>query len=249
MTLVKRWLEEDGRLVRLRLAAPPRHLLTRAMVAALREAVASEATGALALALDAEGAHFGYGADVGEHAPGVVAEVLPEFHALVREWHALPMPTLAIVSGRCLGGSLELALCCDVIVASRDAQLAFPEVRLGAFAPAASALLPGRVGEGNARDLLLSGRTVDAAWALRAGLAQEVSDDPEAAALAWARDHALRLSPSSQRLAARAARAATLRRLEALDAMERLYLDELMRLPDAAEGVAAFLQKRAPRWS
>ena len=115
MTLVTRWLEEDGRLVRLRLTAPPRHLLTRAMVAALREAIADEAAGALALVLDAEGGHFGYGADVGEHAPGVVAEVLPELHALVREWHALPVPTVAIVRGRCLGGSLELALCCDAI--------------------------------------------------------------------------------------------------------------------------------------
>jgi len=250
MERVRRWEDESGRLIRVRLGTPPGNLLDRRLVAALHEAVTDIPPGALAVLLDADGAHFSYGASIPEHAPDVVGPALREFHELIRAMLGCPVPLVAVVSGRCLGGGLELAAACDVIFAARDAQLGTPEVRLGAFAPVASLLLPERMGAGAAADLLLSGRIIGAEEALRRGLVQHVDDDAEVAALAWLRDHVLALSPTSTRFAVRAARLAMARRvLPLLDDVERLYLDGLMRTEDPAEGVRAFLEKRPPMWS
>jgi len=81
------------------------------------------------------------------------------------------------------------------------------------------------------------------------GLVSEISPHPCKAAVAWARDHLLPLSPSSLRFATHAARYGRNRRLlGALDEVEKLYLEELMATHDAREGVAAFLEKREPSW-
>ena len=247
---VSHWDEDGGRIFRVRLDRPPGHILDRTLVAAVGRALAEVPATAFATVLDASGAHFSYGASIPEHAPGLVAPALGEFHALLKAMLAHPAPLACAVRGRCLGGGLEVALACDRIVASPDATLGCPEIRIGALAPAASVLLPERMGIGAARALLLTGRPIDAREALRIGLVDELAEDPSEAAAAWARTHLLGLSRSSLRVAVRAARmAACSRVLPALDEVERLYLGELMATPDAAEGVAAFLEKRPPRWS
>jgi cyclohexa-1,5-dienecarbonyl-CoA hydratase len=244
------WNEEDGSLFRLRLARPPGNLLEDATVEALRAALAGVEPPVRAVLLDAAGPHFSYGASVAEHAPATAAASVRVFHALVRRLASVEVPIACVVTGRCLGGGLELALSCDVVFASTEATFALPEIRLGVFAPAGSMLLRERVGDGNARDLLLSGRAVGAAAALRMGLVQSADGDPEAAALAWLRSHVLPLSPSGLRLATRAARLSfTTRVLPLLDELERLYVEEAAGSPDASEGVRAFLEKRPPRWS
>jgi cyclohexa-1,5-dienecarbonyl-CoA hydratase len=247
---VRKWDEEAGRVIRVRLCEPPGNLLDQRLVAALRQALADVPSQALAVVLDTEGPHFSYGASIPEHAPDPVGPALREFHGLIRAMLACPVPLVAVVRGRCLGGGLELAAACDVIFASRDAQLGTPEVRLGSFAPVASLLLPERMGSGAASDLLLSGRAIGADEALRNGLVQHVDDDAEVAAFAWLRDHVLALSPTSMRFAVGAARLALTRRvLPLLIEMEKLYLHGLMRTDDPAEGVRAFLEKRSPVWS
>src|SRR5205085_8396435 len=98
----------------------------------------------------------------------------------------------------------------------------------------------------------LTGRRVDAPRALALRLVDEVvgdASDPRDAALAWIRAHLLPLSRSSLRFATRAARAGFAATFGArLAALERLYLDELIRTADAVEGVRAFLEKRPARW-
>jgi cyclohexa-1,5-dienecarbonyl-CoA hydratase len=199
--------------------------------------------------LDAEGPHFSFGASVEEHLPGKCAEMLRGFHALVLRMIELPIPVLVAAKGQCLGGGLEIASAGSVLFAAPDAKLGQPEIVLGVFAPVASCLLPERVGRGAAEELLLSGRTLDAAEALRIGLVNAVADDPEAAALAWFDEHLSKRSASSLGFALKAARselAAHLR--DRLGALEHLYLAELMKTRDAVEGLTAFLEKRAARW-
>jgi len=248
---VKVWLEEEGRLLRLRLARPKANVVDMEMVAAIERALGEHA-GARTLAgvvFDAEGPHFSFGASVAEHLPAHCEAMLRGLHDLVLRLAAYPVPVLAAVRGQCLGGGLELALATQRIFAAHDAQLGQPEIRLGVFAPAASCLLPERVGHARAEDLLLTGRSLDAREALAAGLVDAVTQAPEEAALRYFREHLAPRSASSLRLALRAAREARVRRLAArLAEVERLYLDELMATRDAVEGLEAFLAKRPAQW-
>lgn len=249
------WREKDGRLLRLRLSRPKANVLDAEMIASLDEAFAAAARPApdapalRGLLLDAEGPHFSFGASVEEHLPGKCAGMLRGFHALLLRMLELPVPVLVAVKGQCLGGGLELVSAGGLVFAGKDAKLGQPEIVLGVFAPAASCLLPERIGPAAAEDLLLSGRSVDAAEALRLGLVAGVTDDPEASALAWFDEHLAKRSGSSLAFAVRAARAGLVERVRTkLAALEDLYLSGLMSTRDATEGLTAFLEKRPPRW-
>ncbi len=206
--------------------------------------------GLLGILIDASGPHFSFGASVEEHLPGQCAAMLAGFHRLVLRVLASPVPVMVAVRGQCLGGGLELVSAAHLIFASPDARLGQPEIELGVFAPAASCLLPERIGRAAAEDLLISGRSITAEEALRAGLITAVASDPEAAALDYFDRHLAPKSPSSLRFAVRAARSAFVDRVTAeLARAERLYLDDLMATRDAVEGLEAFLAKRPAQWS
>jgi cyclohexa-1,5-dienecarbonyl-CoA hydratase len=247
----KHWLERDGALLRLRLARPKANLVDAAMIAALHDALRSyrERRGLRAVLLDAEGPHFSFGASVEEHLPERCAAMLSALHALLLGMLEFPAPILVTVRGQCLGGGLELALAGGPIFAAPDAQLGQPEMKLGVFAPAASCLLPYRVNQPAAEDLLFSGRSVSGEHAKALGLVQTVASDPEAAALAYFDAHLAPKSAAALACALAAARGALVAEVrQRLAAVERLYLETLMNTRDANEGLAAFIAKRAPHW-
>ena len=243
--------ERDGALLCLRLARPKANIVDAAMIAALHGALEAaarqpELRGVL---LGARGPHFSFGASVEEHLAGRCAQMLAGLHALIVAMVEFPVPILVGVRGQCLGGGLEVALAGGPIFAARDAQFAQPEMKLGVFAPAASVLLPYRVNQPAAEDLLFSGRSIGADEAKAIGLVQAVADDPEAAALAYFDAHLAGKSAAALRCALEAARAPIRRDVRArLHEVERLYLDRLMSTRDANEGLAAFLDKRQPQW-
>jgi cyclohexa-1,5-dienecarbonyl-CoA hydratase len=244
-------IERDDALLRLTLARPKANLVDAAMIGALTDALARHRPqrGLRGVLLDSEGPHFSFGASVEEHLPGRCGPMLASLHVLILTLLHFPAPVLSVVRGQCLGGGLELALAGGPIFASRDAQFGQPEMKLGVFAPAASVLLPWRVSQASAEDLLLTGRSIGAEEAKAIGLVQHVGDDPEQAALAYFDAHLAGKSASSLSLAIAAARGARVREARArLDEVERLYLDQLMRTRDANEGLAAFLAKRQPAW-
>ncbi len=248
---MRAWSERDGALLRLRLARPKANILDAEMIAALGAAIDGplEAPALKAVLLDAEGPHFSFGASVEEHLPGRCAEMLHALHELLLALAASPVPVLVAVRGQCLGGGLELACAGNLIFAAPDAALGQPEIKLAVFAPAASCLLPERIGQARAEELLLSGRSAGGEEALRLGLVEALAEDPEAAALAWFDEHLAPLSASSLRFALAAARGARLERLRArLAEVERLYLEGLMSTRDAEEGLRAFLERRRPSW-
>jgi cyclohexa-1,5-dienecarbonyl-CoA hydratase len=244
-------LEKDGALLRLRLSRPKANIVDAAMIAALRAALRVHLPGARlrAVLLEAEGPHFSFGASVEEHLPGSCAAMLHELHALILELVASPVPVLVAVRGQCLGGGLELAAAGHLIFAAPGATLGQPEIKLGVFAPAASCLLPERIGPSRADDLLFSGRGIGAGEAHRIGLVDALADDPSQAALAYFEEHLAKRSASSLRLAVRAARFDfVLRVRRELAEVERLYLEELMATHDAVEGLTAFIAKRPAVW-
>ena len=248
---LKVWLEREGALLRLRLARPKANLVDAEMVRALRDAFDAhrDNTGLLAALVDHEGPHFSFGASVPEHLPERCEEMLGSLHALIGAMLEWPKPILMAVHGSCLGGGLEFALAGHLLFASPEALFGQPEMKLGVFAPAASVLLPLRIGQARSEDLLYSGRSIDAQTALAWGLANAVSEGPSAAALDYFERHLATKSAVSLALAVRAAREpfADLARARFAD-VEMLYLDELMKTRDANEGLAAFIEKRTPRW-
>jgi cyclohexa-1,5-dienecarbonyl-CoA hydratase len=244
-------LDRDGALLRLTLARPKANLVDAAMTGALTDALARHRSrrGLRGVLLDSDGPHFSFGASVEEHLPDRCAQMLASLHALILAMLDYPAPVASVVRGQCLGGGLELALAGGPIFASRDAQFGQPEMKLGVFAPAASVLLPWRVNQSAAEDLLFSGRSIGADEAGAIGLVQQVADDPEHAALAYFDSHLAGKSATSLALALVAARGARVREARArLGEVERLYLEQLMRTRDANEGLAAFLAKRQPSW-
>lgn len=248
---VRSWSESDGALLRLRLARPKANIVDAAMIGALHAAFDAHRAqaGLRGVLLDAEGPHFSFGASVLEHLADRCAVMLAALHALILCMIDFPVPILVVVRGQCLGGGLEVALAGGPIFAAPDAQLGQPEMKLGVFAPAASVLLPYRMNQSTAEDLLFTARPVGAEEALAIGLVSHVSADPLAAALAWFEQHLSTKSAAALACAVAAARApmrADVRRR--LAEVERLYLDRLMKTRDANEGLAAFLAKRPPHW-
>lgn len=243
--------EREGRLLRLTLARPKANIVDAAMIAALDSAFAQECSSPAlsAVLLDAEGPHFSFGASVEEHLPAQCAAMLSAIHGLVRRMLDCKVPILVAIKGQCLGGGLEVAAAGHILFATPDAQLGQPEIKLGVFAPAASCLLPERIGQARAEDLLYSGRSISGDEARACGLVNFVDADPSAAALAYFDRHLADKSASSLRHAVKAAREAFAGRVSArITAVERLYLEKLMSTRDAVEGLEAFIAKRPAKW-
>ncbi|MBI3181123.1 MAG: enoyl-CoA hydratase/isomerase family protein [Myxococcales bacterium] len=244
----------DGSALRLTLDHGKGNVIDGPLVGELSEALA-KAHADLSLRcvlLEATGPDFSFGVSVPEHRAEEVARTLTRFHGLIRQMLDLPLPILAAVKGRCLGGALELALAASRVFLHPSAQLGVPEVRLAVFAPVGSALLPERVGQARAEELLYSGRSVPASEAVELGLSDELvaaEADPSAEALGWAQRTLSTHSPQSLRFAVKAARGPYAARVSArISELEGLYLNGLMATPDANEGIQAFLEKRPPRW-
>jgi enoyl-CoA hydratase len=223
--------------------------LMGALVDALRELDADEAVGCIVLG-GSERA-FAAGADIGQLAQASPVEMY--YQRRVDRWdeiRALWTPLVAAVSGFCLGGGCELAMACDLIVASETAKFGQPESGLGLIPGAGGTQrLTRAVGKAVAMDVILSGRFLSADEALRAGLVARV-----VAKEAWlaeakrvARDIAAK-GPVATRLAKEAVDRAFEGPLTLGVEYERRLLYLALASDDAKEGLTAFLEKRRPEF-
>ena len=245
----------DGQVIQLTLNAPKGNVLDRVMMEALQQhlnGLANKPEVKLLL-LTGAGKHFSFGASVQEHLPERVREMLSQFHHLFYTFMELAIPTAALVSGQCLGGGLELALMCDFLFADATARLGQPEINLGVFPPPASLLLPLKVGQTRAEDLLLTGRTITAEEGRQMGFITALFDNRqtmEEEVDQWIQRNILPKSASSLRHGVKAARWMLNQTLQReLPKLEKYYLDALMSTKDAREGLLAFLERRQPKWS
>jgi cyclohexa-1,5-dienecarbonyl-CoA hydratase len=251
MTVPVRLLAEDGGLRRIVLDRPPANVLDVETFGAIRRAIGEVAADPEGRAIVFEGAgpNFSFGASVAEHLPERVAELLASFRAVLADLEASGIPAASLVRGQCLGGGLELAVWCGRVFCDPTARFAVPEIRLGVFPPIAAIALPWRVGGSAATEMILSGSAVDGETAARIGLADSCTADPDAALRSWLEETLASKSAAALRFASRAVRRPLARALaDDLPELERLYLEELMRLRDPVEGLGAFLEKRKPRW-
>ena len=191
---------------------------------------------------------FSSGVDVGAHTPDKVREMLTLFHSVIRSVVETGRLTVASVRRHCLGGGAELALMCDVVYASPDSVWGFPEIKLACYAPVASVALSAIVGQKLAAELLLTARTLSGEEALAAGLVNGLADDPETL-VADCVQRVSQLSPTALRFAKKAFYAwHAIHFDKGLVRAEQIYNDELMQTADAQEGIAAFIERRRPKW-
>lgn len=195
---------------------------------------------------------FAAGADVNELEGRSVADIVTGARAEAWETlRAVRIPLIAAVSGYALGGGLELAMLCDMIVVSETAKLGQPELKLGIMPGAGGTQrLTKQLGKYLAMEVVLAGRLLNAEEAVRFGLANRV------ATVAEYLEHAVALARvvASQAPVARLAAKDAVQRAQDLPlelglAYERRAFSSLFGTEDQTEGVRAFLEKRAPIWS
>jgi cyclohexa-1,5-dienecarbonyl-CoA hydratase len=172
------------------------------------------------------------------------------FHKMFRLMDALKVPSIAVVNGSALGGGCELALYCDMVIATERAKFGQPEIQVGVFPPIAVLVFPRMMGRKKALELILSGDIISAQEALNLGMVNKIV--PEASLVEEANGFIEKFKKLSG-IVLKLTKEATLAGLnddldQGLKAIEKIYLDRLMKTNDAIEGLKAFLDKRKPTW-
>jgi enoyl-CoA hydratase/carnithine racemase len=226
------------------------NMATRKALAAAFEGLHDDAS-VRAIVLTGNEQAFAAGADLKEFVDADAVDMLRR--RAERYWNAIartPQPVIAAINGYALGGGLELAMCCDIIIAGEGAQLGQPEVRVGIMPGAGGTQrLTRAVGKFHAMRLCLTGRPIVAAEAYQIGLVSQVVPDGEvmAAALEMARDLA-RLPPLAVMQIKEAILAGQDASLETGLMLERKAFQLLFASADKREGMQAFFEKRQPNF-
>jgi cyclohexa-1,5-dienecarbonyl-CoA hydratase len=253
--IVDATLLENGTLLRLVLNRPKGNVLSLEMMKALSEALTAHGGNAHLRLVFIRGAgnHFSFGASVEEHRKEQAPSMLAGFHSMIRQVAAYPVPIAALVEGSCLGGAFELILACHLVFAAPSATFGCPEVKLGVFPPVLAAIGAQRLGGPLMERLIMTGATIDAAAAERAGLVSAVfaGSSPEEELIDWYRKNLLPLSAFAIRQANRVARLGSgmIAALQApLTVIESQYVEEVLASHDGNEGITSFIERRKPVW-
>jgi len=250
-------VRDDGVAV-LTLNHPPLNVVFRGLTEALGrrlDALARDAS-VRAVVLTGAGARaFCVGSDIAEFQPlmqpgRIGPEKLALQHQVFARLDDFPKPTVAAVNGLAFGGGLEIAVCCDLIVADETARFALPEIKLGVFPSSGGPVRVTRcIGEGRAKELMFLGEPIDAPTALAWGLVNRLAPQGAAldAALALARTLAQRpplaLALCKQAIDLSFDMGEDAAIAAALPLSERVFTSE-----ESREGVRAFLAKEAPNF-
>jgi len=244
----------DG-VARVTLDRPPLNILNIAAIQELERVLVrvrsqEESEDVKVLVIGHQGKAFSAGVAIEDHTPDKVPEMLERFHGVFRLLQSIAAPSVALVDGMALGGGCELAVFCDMVIASDRATFGQPEIKVGVFPPVAAVLFSHLIGRNRALELLLTGKTIDAAEAKAIGMINQVYPADSF------RENADKFIRSLTSLSARVLKL-TKRAVDqslytsvpdGIAGAEQLYLVELMKTEDAHEGLAAFLERRKPVW-
>lgn len=202
------------------------------------------------LLFNAKGKAFSAGVDVGEHMGDLAPKMIEVFDGMFRLLHTYSIPIVASVHGACLGGGCELALFCDMVIATENAKFGQPEIQVGVFPPLAVYLFPRIIGRKAATELILTGRIITSQEAKEMGLVNRVVKDDE---LEKGTEEFIKGIRGLSAEVLRWTKKAIVENMEedlekALSTIEDIYLNKLMKTHDANEGLKAFLEKRRPQW-
>jgi cyclohexa-1,5-dienecarbonyl-CoA hydratase len=247
-------VEQVGAVATIVLAKPPLNILDITMIGEIREALGTiesdPSIRVIAFRSLGEKA-FCAGVSIQDHTPDKIGQMIPRFHEVFRMLARSDKVSVAAVQGHCLGGGLELACICDLVIATETAQFGQPEIKLGQLPPVGIILLPRLMGYRKAAELLLTGNSIPAQQAEAYGLVNRVvpperlsqSLNELVAELTAQSGAALRLTKQLLR------RFLSADFVAMLQASEDFFLNTVAATDDAQEGIFAFLEKRAPQWN
>jgi len=222
--------------------------MMRDFIKALEELGADETL--KCLVLQGQGRSWCAGVDVGDHKPDMAPEMIDTFNRSLELIEGMTVPTIAAVHGACLGGGMEYAIACDIVIAGRSAAFGQPEIKLGFFPPYAAIRLPRLVGPAKAIEICTTGRIYTADEAQSSGFVEHVVDDDQ---FKEALEKMIAEISASSPLIIRLNKQAVTRHLgmpftEAVRQVSDLFVNELMKTADTLEGIASFYEKRKPEW-
>ena len=241
----------DG-VARLTLARPKHNVFNIAMMEELNTALEALVvdSGLKCVVILGEGPSWCAGVDVGDHKPELVDQMIATFNRIFELIDAIPVPVIAAVHGACLGGGMEVAIACDMVVAAKKAKFGQPEVKLGFFPPYAAIRLPALVGPAKAIEICATGRIYSADEAVAMGfVSRAVENEQFDAEIAKLIGEIQTSSPLILRLNKQAVKAHLgMNFSRAIGSVSDLFLNTLMKTEDTLEGIASFYEKRKSVW-
>ena len=200
--------------------------------------------------IDAEGKHFSTGVEVGDHKPENVDDMIGTFNRIFELLEQIDVPVIAVVQGYCLGGGMELAIACDVIVADKGASFGQPEIKVGFFPPYAAIRLPQLIGPAKAIEICTTGKFYSAQEAQILGMVAHVAEDGQ---LGEAAGNIVKEIQANSPLIIRLNKRAVRQHLgmgfkQAIEGVSDLFLNTMMKTEDTLEGIASYEEKRKPVW-
>jgi enoyl-CoA hydratase/carnithine racemase len=245
-------LSTAGAVATLTLDRPPRNVMNIEMLEQVNAAILGlrGRRDVKVLVLRGRGDAFSHGIDLTEHTRDKVARLLQVFHRIFESMRLLDVIAVAAVDGDAFGGGFELALGCNLVLASQSAKFRLPQIGMGLFPPLACVVLPRAAPRRKAMEWILTGEEIPASELQAFGLVNRVFPDAEfdARAAAFVRQLTEKSGPVlslAKRVQTESYYAAY---EEALYKAENLYLRELTALEDATEGVRAAIEQRRPVW-
>ena len=202
------------------------------------------------LVINGAGASFCAGVEVADHKPESAPKMIETFNHIFELIDRLDVPVIASVHGACLGGGMELAIACDIIVAAKSALFGQPEIKLAFLPPYAAIRLPHLVGPAKAIEICTTGKRYSAEEARQMGMVNyAVADD----LLADTTDKLVKEIQYNSPLIIRLNKQAVKKHLglpivQAIDSVSDLFLNTLMKTEDVLEGIKSFEEKRKPVW-
>jgi cyclohexa-1,5-dienecarbonyl-CoA hydratase len=245
-------IEKADGVARITLARPKHNVMNIDMMtelnSRLEELIADPAL--KCVVFHGEGKSWCAGVEVGDHKPELVDRMVEVFGRIFELLGRLDVPTIAAVHGACLGGGMELAIACDIVMASESAKFGQPEIKLGFFPPYAVVRLPELVGPAKTIEICTSGRTYSAQQALSMGFVGHIVEDGAfQTEVNKMIDEICYCSPLIIRMNKRIIKMAGGLPFETAFAKANDYfLNTLMKTDDTLEGIASFEERRKAVW-
>ncbi|MCD4678438.1 MAG: enoyl-CoA hydratase/isomerase family protein [Desulfobacula sp.] len=245
-------IENNGEVARIILDRPKHNVLNIPMMNELNaqlEKIAADDE-LKCVVITGEGRSFCAGVEVADHSPDNVDEMVATFNRIFELINMIDIPVIAAVNGACLGGGMEVAIACDIVIASEKAIFGQPEIKLGFFPPYAALRLPELVGPAKAIEIVTTGQNYSAQDSKDLGFVTNVASVDD---FAEAVDKTIKQITMASPLIIRLNKRAVKRHIgtsffQGVDLISNYFLKTMMKTEDTLEGIASFEERRKPVW-